>query len=195
MPLPEIQIFGGGAHAQRTHRPAGHHGTAGRRAGLVHRARLVRARVSIGRCTCLPNSGTSARSGRRRRVLAGRDRQRGGARADVARRSNGPDSDPATTSPFRSTSLPTSSIRGDRYELNADAATCTPAEWIELLTQWTRRYAVRARRRSVRRRRSRALRGFPGGGSGVRIVRRRSRRHRTRRGSLRPRAKARSMPR
>ncbi len=33
--------------------------------------------------------------------------------------------------------------RGDRYELRADARSYTPAQWVELLTSWTHRYAVR----------------------------------------------------
>ena len=141
MPLPEIQIFGGGAHAQGRidlqdvmALPVGAPDWS---TALDWCARVYRAAGAL-----LSDSG-------RLRGVA----DEGGFWPDVAgneavlelmlraieRAGLRPSDEVAISLDIAANQF----YRGDRYELKADARQYTPAEWIELLTQWTHRYAVR----------------------------------------------------
>jgi len=141
MPLPEIQIFGGGAHAQGRidlqdvmALPVGAPDWS---TALDWCARVYRAAGAL-----LSDSG-------RLRGVA----DEGGFWPDVAgneavlelmlraieRAGLRPSDEVAISLDIAANQF----YRGDRYELKADARQYTPAEWIELLTQWIHRYAVR----------------------------------------------------
>ena len=117
LPLPEIQIFGGGAHAGRRRRHPGLHGGLPRRrqlrpgAGLDRRG-LPRRRVADGR------SRQAVRRRRRGRLVAGLRRQRARRWTRWSAPSSAPASGRARRWRSRSTSPPRSS-----------AATAATAGW------------------------------------------------------------------
>jgi enolase len=141
MPLPEIQIFGGGAHAQ----------------GRIDLQDIMALPVgapdwptALDWCARVYRSAGSLLSdaGRLRGVA-----DEGGFWPDVAGNEAvldlmlkaiehaglRPGDEVAISLDIAANQF----YRGDRYELRADARSYIPAEWIELLTSWTRRYAVR----------------------------------------------------
>lgn len=141
MPLPEIQIFGGGAHAQ----------------GRIDLQDIMALPVgapdwstALDWCARVYRSAGSLLSdaGRLRGVA-----DEGGFWPDVAgneavldlmlkaieRAGFQPGEEVAISLDIAANQF----YRGDRYELRADARSYTPAQWVELLTSWTHRYAVR----------------------------------------------------
>ncbi len=141
MPLPEIQIFGGGAHAQ----------------GRIDLQDIMALPVAapdwstaLDWCARVYRSAGSllADSGRLRGVA-----DEGGFWPDVAgneavlelmlRAIEQAGFQPGDEVAISLDIAANQFYRGDRYELRADARHYAPAEWIDLLTTWTRRYAVR----------------------------------------------------
>jgi enolase len=141
MPLPEIQIFGGGAHAQGRidlqdimALPVG---APDWQTALDWCARVYRAAGSL-----LSDSG-------KLRGVA----DEGGFWPDVAGNEAvlelmlraielaglAPSDEVAVSLDIAANQF----YRGGRYALKADAADYAPPEWVERLAQWTRRYAVR----------------------------------------------------
>jgi enolase len=141
MPLPEIQIFGGGAHAQGRidlqdimALPVG---ASDWQTALDWCARVYRAAGSL-----------LAESGRLRGVadeggfwpdVAGNEAILGLMLQAIERAGLKPSDDVAISLDVAANQF----YRGDRYSLKADARDYAPAEWVERLAQWTDRYAVR----------------------------------------------------
>jgi enolase len=141
MPLPEIQIFGGGAHA---------HGRIDLQDIMALPVGAPDWSTALDWCARVYRSAGAllSDSGRLRGVA-----DEGGFWPDVAgneavldlmlraieRAGLRPGDEVAISLDIAANQF----YRGDRYELKADARHCTPAEWIDLLAQWTRRYAVR----------------------------------------------------
>lgn len=141
MPLPEIQIFGGGAHA---------HGRIDLQDIMALPVGAPDWSTALDWCARVYRSAGSLLSdaGRLRGVA-----DEGGFWPDVSgneavldlmlkaieRAGLRPGDEVAISLDIAANQF----FRGDRYELRADARSYTPAQWVELLTSWTHRYAVR----------------------------------------------------
>ena len=140
-PLPEIQIFGGGAHAARRVDVQDFMviatGAATFADALEMTARRLRRRRRIDE-----RSGEARRRRRRRRLLAGVRQQRGGAGRAHAARSKKPASGRSKTSPSRSTSRPPSSSTAEIIAWRATDAVLGSEAMADLLLGWARRYPI-----------------------------------------------------
>ena len=171
LPLPQIQIFGGGAHAGRrvdiqdfmvvcpgahelrARRWSGRPRSTARAGVLMHAARLACGRR------------------RRRRLVAGLRHQRAGARDAGRRPSSGPASCPARRWPSRSTSPPPSSAAPAATRSGSSRASSTADGMIELLLRWIDKYPIVLDRGPAGRGRPRGLRALHAGrGSRLQIV-------------------------
>ena len=141
LPLPQIQIFGGGAHAGRRVDvqdfmviATGAHivlGVVGNdRRGLSLRRRTDRPARAVGRRR------------RRRRLVAELLAQRGRARCPGRRRSSAPGSCPATMSRSRWTSPRPNSADMGGIDLRWSSRSSTRTRWRERLVRWIDKYPI-----------------------------------------------------
>ena len=137
LPLPEIQIFGGGAHAGPARRHPGLHGHLPGRRDLRRGARLDRRGLSRRR-RADGRGGQAPGRRRRRRLVAGLRHQRGGAGRCWCGRSSAPASRPASRSRSRSTSRPPSSAATAATASASRTASSTRDGMIEMLRRLAR---------------------------------------------------------